>query len=67
MPCCAAHTAVARVPAPHQIRSARPGDCGWIASIAVESSRPVSALATPAPPIAARKSAVRARAKSASV
>ena len=32
MPCCAVHSAVARVPEPHQMRSARPGDCGWIAS-----------------------------------
>ena len=28
IPAWAAHCAVARVPDPHQIRSARPGDCG---------------------------------------
>ncbi len=28
MPCLAAHSAVARDPAPHQIRSRRPGECG---------------------------------------
>ena len=28
MPCCAVHSAVARDPAPHQIRSRRPGECG---------------------------------------
>ena len=29
MPCSPAQTAVSREPEPHQIRSARPGDCGW--------------------------------------
>ena len=28
MPCCAVHSAVAREPAPHQMRSRRPGECG---------------------------------------
>ncbi len=32
MPCSAVHSAVARVPEPHQIRSARPGACGMIGS-----------------------------------
>ena len=31
-PCSAVHSAVARVPAPHQIRSRRPGECGSIRS-----------------------------------
>ena len=35
MPCSPAQTAVSREPEPHQMRSARPGDCGWTASIAV--------------------------------
>ena len=32
MPCSAVHSAVARVPAPHQIRSRSPGECGSIRS-----------------------------------
>ena len=40
----AAHSAVSRVPAPHQIRSGRPGDCGWIGSIAVDGLPAASAL-----------------------
>jgi len=67
MPCSAVHAAVARVPEPHQIRSASPGDCGWIGSGA---SKPViagSERTTPAPPIAVRNIAVCARATSASV
>ena len=67
MPCCAAQTAVARVPAPHQIRSGRPGDCGWIAQHRRRVRAPGVGARDAAPAIAARKSAVRARAESASV
>src|SRR3954465_5902757 len=55
MPCAAPPSAVRRVPEPHQIRSARPGDCGWIG---IGASKPViagSERATPAPAIAWRK------------
>ena len=34
MPCSPAQTADSREPEPHQIRSDRPGDCGWTGSIA---------------------------------
>ena len=67
MPCCAAHTAVCRVPAPHQMRSPSPGDCGWIARRARDPVIAGSASATGSPAIAARNSAVLARARSASV
>ena len=33
MPCSPTHFAVSREPEPHQIRSASPGDCGWIGSV----------------------------------
>jgi hypothetical protein len=68
IPCCAVHSAVARVPEPHQMRSDRPGDCGWIASRPL--TPPVmrgSASTTVAPEIAARNRAVFSRARSASV
>ena len=64
----AAHSPVARVPAPHQMRSARPSDCGCTASLA--DMPPVirgSASTRRSPRIAARNSAVFRRARSASV
>ena len=67
MPCSAAHTAVLRVPEPHQIRSGSPGDCGWI--ISAPETPPVIcgfARAMPAPSIAARNSSVWVLAMSAS-
>ena len=66
MPCSAVQTAVARVPAPHQMRSGRPGDCGWIAS---PPTAPICGLprATAVPAIASRNTSVCARAMSASV
>jgi hypothetical protein len=58
MPCSAAHTAVARVPAPHQMRSGSPGERGSIAS---GCETPVICgfdIATPAPAMAARNTSV---------
>ena len=67
IPCSAAHTAVWRVPDPHQIRSGKPGDWGWIGSIPATPVMRTSAGTTPAPAIAARNRRVCARAMSASV
>ena len=67
MPCSAVHTAVARVPDPHQMRSARPGDWGRMARGWLTPVICGSLMATPAPAIAARNSSVCARARSASV
>jgi hypothetical protein len=66
-PAPAAHWAVARVPEPHQIRSARRADCGWMATPALTPVRAGSVVATAAPLIAARKVSVLLRALSASV
>jgi hypothetical protein len=67
MPCSAVQIAVLRVPAPHQRRSSRPGDCGWIGSLPMPPAMRGSASTTPAPVIAWRKTAVCSRATSASV
>jgi hypothetical protein len=63
----AAHCAVARVPEPHQIRSASPGDCGWMASPPLIPVRSGSVRATAAPLMAARKISVLRLALSAAV
>ena len=63
----AAHWPVARVPDPHQIRSARPGDWGWMARPPLTPVRAGSVRATTAPLIAARKISALLRALSASV
>ena len=67
IPAWAAHWAVARVPEPHQIRSARPGDWGWMARPPLTPVRAGSVRATAAPPIAARKISVLRRAASAAL
>jgi len=66
MPCSPAQIAVSRVPDPHQIRSASPGDWGVTGSSTEPGRPPASVGATPAPAIAARNSAVFSRASSAS-
>ena len=67
MPCSPVQAAVARVPDPHQIRSASPGDWGWIGRWPSDPVICGSAGATPAPAIAARNSAVCERAMSPSL
>src|SRR4029078_13172003 len=48
MPCSPAQTALWRVPDPHQMRSASPGDWGCTASIASPGRTPAAARPTPA-------------------
>lgn len=67
IPCSAVQTPVLRVPAPHQMRSGRVGESGWIGSRPMPPAMFASAWTSGAPEIAARKSWVCWRATSASV
>ena len=69
MPCPAAHAAVARDPAPHQIRSRSPGECGSGRSSPGGFGNIGRGLgwAKPAPGSASRKTSACRRAMSASV
>lgn len=62
IPSSAAHCPVARVPEPHQSRSARPGDCGWTVRPPLTRVRAGSVLATTVSLIAARNCLVLRRA-----